>query len=162
VIAATKSGTEKNATVFARYWAEALREPAADVDKNEAVSALEAYHFAQRKTKEFYDTQKRLSTEHCALEDTGKGLGAPATAATPDAETGEGRLASAFTVVRLGANAAAARDPAKKALLTQKEEMEQAIDQLKFEKAGMSGEDYKKQLTRLLLELAKIQEAIDK
>src|SRR5207249_4576525 len=38
VITATKSGTEKNATVFARYWAEALRDPAADTDKNEAIS----------------------------------------------------------------------------------------------------------------------------
>ena len=27
VITATKTGTEKNATVFARYWAEALRDP---------------------------------------------------------------------------------------------------------------------------------------
>jgi hypothetical protein len=30
VIAATKSGTEKNATVFARYWVEAFQDPAAD------------------------------------------------------------------------------------------------------------------------------------
>ena len=46
VIAATKTGTEKNATVFARYWAEALRDPAADADKNESISALEAFHYA--------------------------------------------------------------------------------------------------------------------
>ena len=38
VIAATKSGTEKNATVFARYWAEALHDPAADNDR-----AIRAY-----------------------------------------------------------------------------------------------------------------------
>src|SRR5262249_4761557 len=38
VITATKTGTEKNATVFARYWAEALRDPAADTDKNESIS----------------------------------------------------------------------------------------------------------------------------
>ena len=50
VISATKTGSEKNATVFARYWAEALRDPAADTDKNESVSALEAFHFAERKT----------------------------------------------------------------------------------------------------------------
>ena len=55
VIAATKTGTEKNATVFARYWAEALRDPAADTDKNEAISALEAFRYAQRKTAEFFD-----------------------------------------------------------------------------------------------------------
>ena len=75
VITATKTGTEKNATVFARYWAEALREPSADIDKNESVSALEAFHYAQKKTKEFFDTQKRLATEHSILEDTGKGMG---------------------------------------------------------------------------------------
>ena len=158
VITATKTGTEKNATVFARYWAEALRDPSADTDKNEAVSALEAFHFAQRKTAEFFDTQKRLATEHAVLEDTGKGEGEK----SPSAENGEGKLASTFPVVRLGANAAAARDPAKRPLLDRKEEIEQAIDKLKYEKAAMATDAYKKQLTQLLLELAKIQEALEK
>jgi hypothetical protein len=165
VIAATKAGTEKNATVFARYWGEALRDPSADVDKNESISALEAFKFAQRKTKEFFDTQKRLATEHAVFDDTGKGNGVAA-AGTPDAaangDAAEGRLAASFTVVRLGANAAAAQDPTKKALLEKKEDLEQAIDQLKYEKASMNADDYKKQLTRLLLELAKTQEEIDK
>ena len=75
VIAATKTGSEKNATNFARYFAEALREPAADTDKNESVSALEAFRYAQAKTTEFFDTQKRLATEHSVIEDTGKGTG---------------------------------------------------------------------------------------
>jgi hypothetical protein len=158
VITATKSGTEKNATVFARYWAEALRDPAADSDKNESVSALEAFHYAQRKATESYDSQKRLATEHAVLEDTGKGEGEKA----PSAENGEGKLAAAFTVVRLGANAAASRDPAKRALLDKKEELEQAIDKLKYEKAALPSDAYKKQLTRLLLELATTQEALEK
>jgi hypothetical protein len=158
VITATKTGTEKNATVFARYWAEALRDPAADADKNEAISALEAFHYAQRKTTEFFDTQKRLATEHSVLEDTGKGEGEK----SPSAENGEGKLASAFPLVRLGANAAAAKDPAKRQLLDRKEEIEQGIDKLKYEKAAMPTDAYKKQLTQLLLELAKIQEALDK
>ena len=50
VVAATKSGTEKNATVFCRYWVEALHDPEADVDKNEAISALEAFQYAARMT----------------------------------------------------------------------------------------------------------------
>jgi len=158
VIAATKTGSEKNATVFARYWAEALRDPAADVDKNEAVSALEAFHYAQHKTADFYDSQKRLATEHAVVEDTGKGEGEHA----PSTENGEGKLAAAFPVVRLGANAAAARDPAKRPLLERKEQLEQAIDKLKYEKAAMQADEYKKQLTQLLLELAKVQEAIEK
>src|SRR5215469_2791040 len=68
VITATKSGTEKNATVFARYWVEALRDPAADTDKNETVTALEAFIYAEQKTAQFYETQKRLATEHPTLE----------------------------------------------------------------------------------------------
>ncbi|MBV9746295.1 MAG: caspase family protein [Acidobacteriia bacterium] len=158
VITATKAGTEKNATVFARYWAEALRDPAADADKNETVSALEAFHFAERKTTEFFDSQKRLATEHAVLEDTGKGDGER----NPSAENGEGKLAGIFPMVRLGANAEAARNPAKKPLLDKKEELEQAIDKLKYDKAAMPEAQYKQQLTQLLLELAKTQEALDK
>ena len=158
VITATKGGSEKNATVFARFWAEALRDPAADTDKNEAVSALEAFHYAQRKTTEFFDSQKRLATEHSVLEDTGKGDGER----DPKAENGQGKLAATFALVRLGANAAAARDPNKRPLLEQKEQIENAIDKLKYEKAAMNAADYKKQLTALLLELAKVQEALEK
>jgi len=157
VVTATKTGGEKNATIFARYWAEALREPAADTDKNESVSALEAFKYAQQKTTEFFDTQKRLATEHAVIEDTGKGQGER----TPNQENGEGRLAAAFPVVRLGANAAAARDPGKRPLLEKKEQIEQAIDKLKYEKAALPVAEYKRQLTQLLLELAKTQEALD-
>jgi len=159
VITATKSGTEKNATIFARYWAEAMRDPAADADKNESVSALEAFLYAQRKTKDFFDTQKRLATEHAVVEDTGKGEGDVPNPSNPD---GEGRLAAAFSLVRLGANAAAANDPVKRPLLERKEQLEQEIDKLKFEKAALPTDEYKKRLTALLLELSKVQEALDK
>ncbi len=158
VITATKTGTEKNATVFARYWADALRDPEADADKNDTVSALEAFHFAERKTTEYFDSQKRLATEHAVLEDTGKGDGER----NPSADNGEGKLAAVFPMVRLGANAAAARDPAKRPLLEKKDQLEQAIDKLKYDKAALPEDEYKKQLTQLLVELAKTQEEIDK
>lgn len=158
VISATRNGSEKNATSFARYWAEALRDPAADTDKNESVSALEAFRYAQRKTGDFYESQKRLATEHAVLEDTGKGDGER----SPSPENGEGRLAATFPMVRLGANAAAARDPAKRALLDRKEQLEQAIDKLKYEKAALPEAEYKKQLGQLLLDLARTQEALEK
>jgi hypothetical protein len=61
VIAATKSGTEKNATVFARYWSEALEDPTTDVDKSDSISAMEALTYADHKTAAFYETQKRLA-----------------------------------------------------------------------------------------------------
>ena len=86
----------------------------------------------------------------------------PAWNSTPNVENGEGRLAGSFTVVRLGANAAASRDPAKRDLLAKKEALEQAIDKLKYDKAALPAAEYKRQLAGLLLELAKTQEALDK
>jgi hypothetical protein len=158
VIAATKTGTEKNATVFARYWVDALRDGSADADKNESISALEAFVYADRKTAEFYESQKRLATEHPVFEDTGK-KEAVRVAST---ESGEGQLAASFVVLRLGAAQKAANDPAKRALLEKKEELERKIDLLKYQKAAMSADDYKKQLSDALLELAKTQEDLDK
>jgi hypothetical protein len=158
VIAATKTGTEKNATVFARFWVEALRDPAADTDKNEVISALEAFRYTDKKTVAYYESQNRLATEHAVLEDTGKGE--PVRAPSP--ENGEGLVAAAFPLLRIGGAATAARDPAKLKLLAKKEELEQQIDKLKYEKAAIPPEEYKKQLAALLLELAHTQEEIDK
>jgi len=158
VITATKTGTEKNATVFARYWAEALRDPTADTDKNEAVTALEAYRYAIQKTAAFYESQKRLATEHPMLEDTGQGEGVR----DPSPDQGQGRLAAAFTLLRFGAAQAAAKDPAKQKLLARKEQVEQAIDLLKYQKAAMDLDQYKRELQKLLLDLARLQQEIDK
>ncbi|MBZ5661671.1 MAG: hypothetical protein LAO08_14795 [Acidobacteriia bacterium] len=158
VIAATKTGTEKNATVFARYWVDALRDGSADVDKNEVISALEAFQYADRKTAAFYETQKRLATEHAVIEDTGKKEAVRAT----NAENGEGLLAGSFALLRIGTAQKAANDPAKRALSEKKEELEQKIDTLKYQKAAMSAEDYKRQLSAALLDLAKVQEELDK
>jgi hypothetical protein len=157
VIAATKSGTEKNATIFARYLAEALQDPDADTNKDDSISAMEAFTYATKKTADFYDSQKRLASEHAVFEDTGKNE--PVREATPAA--GEGLLLSNFTLVRLANDQAAASDPAKKALLAQKEQLEQKIDELKYQKAAMDEDDYKQQLTTDLLELAKVQEQLD-
>jgi hypothetical protein len=158
IIAATKTGTEKNATVFARYWVEALGDASTDVDKNEIVSALEAFQYADRKTAAYYESQKRLATEHAVIEDTGKKEAVRAAST----ESGEGLLAGNFVLLRLGATQKAANDPAKRALLEKKEELERKIDTLKYQKAAMSAEDYKKQLSDALLQLARVQDDLDK
>ncbi len=158
VITATKTGSEKNATVFARYWVEALRDPTVDTDKNGVISALEAFRFAEQKTAKFYDAAKRLATEHAILEDTGKGQGTR----NPSAENGQGLLASRFPLLRIGAVQTAVATPEKQKLIAHKDEVEQEIDTLKYQKAAMPAEDYKKQLTRLLVDLAKTQAELDK
>jgi hypothetical protein len=157
VIAATKTGTEKNTTVFARYWVEALQDPAADLDKNESITANEAFQYADRKTAEFYSSQQRLATEHPVFEDIGKG-DAVRVAST---DNGEGRLLNGFTLIRLGSSKTAALDPAKRDLLAKKEDLQSQIDILKYKKAAIAPADYRKQMTDLLLALAKVQAQID-
>lgn len=142
VFAATRSGMEKNAVVFPRYWVEALRDPLADTDKNESVSAAEAFRYAVQKTAAFYEAQKRIATEHAAMED-------PA---------GVGRAA----LVRYGAAQAALATPAKRALLEQRERIEIEIEKLKREKAAMPVSEYKKRLEALLVALAGLQEEIER
>jgi hypothetical protein len=158
VIAATKTGTEKNATVFARYWVEALEDPTTDVDKSESISAMEAFQYAERKTTAFYESQKRLATEHAVFEDTGHGEAVRVNAA----QGREGALLSSITVLRIGASQAAMNDPAKRELLAKKEALEQKIDSLKYQKAAMDPADYKNQLTDALLQLATVQGELEK
>ena len=158
VIAATKNGTEKNATVFARYWAEALQDPTADVDKSESISAMEALNYAEKKTATFYESQKRLATEHPVFEDTGHGEAVKVSAA----EGRQGALLASLSVVRIGAAQAAMNDPVKRELMLKKEDLEQKIDALKYQKAAMEPGEYKKQLTDALLQLAKVQGELEK
>ena len=113
VIAATKSGTEKNATVFARYWVEALQDPAADTDKSDSISAMEAFTYAAKKTAAFYDSQKRLATEHAVFDDmaTANRCAKPA--------TDKGSCCRASPCCAWAASLQARNDPAKRALLAE-------------------------------------------
>lgn len=139
VITATKNGREKNAVVFGRYWAEALSAAEADADKNETISALEAYRYAENKVEAHYKDAQRLATEHPRLE---------------------GELAGSFVLARLGSAAQAAADPAKSALLAQREAIERKIDELRLRKDDLPEEPYLDALQDLLVELAAIQEKI--
>ena len=156
IVTATKSGTEKNATVFARYWVEALQDRSSDTDKSDSISALEAFTYAAKKTASFYDSQKRLATEHAVFVDVDGGQ------PVREATAGQGALMSSFALLRLGSTLQAANDPAKRPLLEKKEELEQQIDTLKYQKAAMDPADYKKQLTAMLLDLARVQQELDK
>ncbi len=158
VITATKSGNEKNAPVFARYWIDALRDPAADTDKNGTVSALEAFEYAQRKTSAYFESEKLLATEHAVMTDTGR----MEAVRDPKPENGQGMLASAFPLLRPRAENLARAGSDKQRLVAKKEELEAKIDQLKYQKAALPEDEYKQQLTALLLQLARTQAEIDR
>ena len=158
VISATKSGTEKNAPVFARYWVDALHDPAADTDKNGSISALEAFRYADRKTAAYFETEKLLATEHAMITDTASVTGVR----DPKPENGQGLLAASFVLIRAKGEGAKVLTPEKQRLVSKKEDLEAKIDRLKYEKAAMDEGEYKQQLTALLLELARTQAEIDK
>ncbi|MFL6447609.1 MAG: hypothetical protein ACJ746_07950 [Bryobacteraceae bacterium] len=158
VITATKSGTEKNAPVFARYWVDSLRDPAADADKNGTVSALEAFTYAQRKTAAYFESEKLLATEHSMIADSGRAEGLR----TISAGDREGALAAAFPLLRPQSVMAKNANPEKQKLVARKEDLEAKIDRLKYQKAALPPDAYKQQLSALLLELARTQAEIDR
>ena len=80
----------------------------------------------------------------------------------PRPENGQGLLAAAFPVMRPQTETPKSVAPEKQRLLTRKEDLEAKIDRLKYQKAAMSAEEYKQQLTTLLLELARTQAEIDR
>jgi len=158
VITATKSGTEKNAPVFARYWVDALRDPAADADKNGTVSALEAFTYAQRKTTAYFESEKLLATEHSMMADSGRSDGVRAVTAGDR----EGALAAAFPLLRPASAIGRNASPEKQKLVSRKEDLEAKIDRLKYQKAALAPDVYRQQLSALLLELARTQAEIDR
>ena len=139
VVTATRNGRERNATVFGQYWAEAFSAASADTDKNESISALEAFRYAEDRVKAHYADHKRLATEHPQIE---------------------GERAGNFLLARLGGAAELAEDPEKLPLLEQREALERRIADLTIRKADLPQNEYLDALQALLLELAELQERI--
>ena len=85
---------------------------------------------------------------------------APVRDAAADGDAG--RMLASFALVRLGGSSQVASDPAKLALLKQKEQLEQKVDLLKYQRAAMSPEEYRSLLSQTLVALAKVQQELDK
>jgi len=75
VMTATRTGGERNASVFGGYFVEAFADGEADADQNKdnRVSMLEAFVFARLRVEQSYDADGRLATEHALLDDNGDG-----------------------------------------------------------------------------------------
>jgi hypothetical protein len=152
IITATRSSRERNETIFGEHFVEAYSADGADVDKDERVSALEAFDYARREVARVYEADGRLLTEHALLDDDGDGEGS----ADPDPRSGsEGRLAR--TLFLMGGPAVVAdapTDPRRAALYGEKRALEEAIAGLRLRKDEMSTEAYEQELEELLVELA--------
>ena len=141
--------------MFARYWVEALQDPTADVDKSDSISAMEAFEYADRKTA---DSMSRRSGWLRSIRCSRTRAWAKRCGADEERRGAAGELYGAAH----WREPEAANDPAKRALLAKKEDLEQKIDALKYEKAAMDPADYKKQLTEALVQLAQVQAELDK
>lgn len=161
VITATRSGFEQNYTRFGQFLAEAITDPASDLDHDGQVSLLEAFLTASRKTADFYKSDNRLATEHALLDDNGDKLGTPAdwfrgVRATQRTENGaavDGSRAAQFHLVRSPEEASLS--PAARA---RRDALELEVAKLRDAKAALAEAEYRRQLEVLLLELARLYE----
>jgi len=140
LIAATRSGAERHATRFGNYFAAALTDTTADLDKNELISAEEAFEFAARQVNDYYERNGQLATEHPRLE---------------------GEPGARFSLARLGTVNVHRDDPELTRLLGRRDALNDAIEGLRIRRDRMSVEDYQSELLPLMLELATVEEDID-
>lgn len=140
VITATKSGGERTATRFAQYWAQAVGSEAADLNKDDIVTAAEAFDFANRQVAAAFKNDVALATEHARLE---------------------GDEPSRFAVARLGSGGVLSDDPEVAALLTKRGEIERELEDVKGRKDSMSENEYYDALEGVLVRLALLQREID-
>jgi hypothetical protein len=161
VIAATKGGTEINFTRFGDYLSQSINDPGADLDKDEQTSLWEAFLMASRKTTEFYETDGRVATEHAILDDNGDRLGVRADqfkGLTPISKPTngislDGRRAHQWHLVHNTADAAMPPE-----IRARRNELELAIEQLRDRKDALPVEKYFRELERLLIPLAELNE----
>ena len=162
VITATRSGHEYNFARFGDFLSTAITDPAADLDKDEQTSLLEAFLLASSRVGEFYASDGRLMTEHSLLDDNGDKLGTPAdwfqgVRATKAAKNGaavDGTRAAQFHLVR-----SAREESLSAALRARRDELETELNALRQTKSQITEEEYLKQIEPLLVELARLYEA---
>lgn len=151
IVTATKSGFERNETVFAQHFVTAYAKDGADADKDGRVSLLEAFTYARREVAREYEGANKLLTEHAMLDDDGDGAGN----AEPAERGPDGVMASRFFLqpaVALSAEAAA--DPRAAPLLATQARLQAQLDTLRLAKSVMPEAEYQKALEDLLLKVA--------
>ncbi len=149
LVTATKSGFERNEAQFGGYFVEAYSGDAADTDKNQRVSVLEAFEHARKRVAAFYEEENLLMTEHAQLEGGADGRAGAAYLMGPTTVAGD---VSAEEI---------ASDPELAKLVESRRELEGRVEALKLQKESMPEETYLQELERLLLDLASVAQKIE-
>jgi len=140
LILATRSGAERHATRFGRYFVAALSDGSADLDKNRLVTAEEAFEFAARQVADYYERNGQLATEHPKVE---------------------GEQAARFSLARLGEAQPVREDSELRVLIGQRDAVNAEIEDLRLRRDGMAPDAYQAELLTNMLELATLEEEIE-
>jgi hypothetical protein len=161
LITSTRSGQEQNFSRFGEYLSEAISDPTADLDKDGQTSLLEAFLMASRRLTAFYDSDRRLATEHPLLDDNGDGLGtAPdwfrgiyAVKRAKDGAELDGFRAHQWHLIR-----SATEQQWSLELRARRDKIEQSIAELRQTKSQSSEDEYYRKLEPLLTDLSLLYE----
>jgi hypothetical protein len=159
IITATKSGMERNQSVFGQFFVAAFVGDEADANNDERLSVLEAFIYARSEVSRAYDEDQLLLSEHAMLDDNGDGTGS----AEPGLDAEDGTLAATFLLSgasRATIAGATSDDPELARLYAAKGGFEQAIADLRRRKASLEKTEYENQLEALLINLAVTNRAI--
>jgi len=140
LILGTRSGAERHATRFGIYFAAALDDPTADLDKNQLLSAAEAFSFAERRVDDYFERNGQLATEHPRME---------------------GERANRFNVARIGSTRPDSDDGVLAELISGRDELNARVDSLRLDQDNMTPADYRSRLLQNMIELAETEEAIE-
>jgi hypothetical protein len=149
IVAATRNGDEKFATLFGGPFVDAFTTEAADADRDGKVSILEAFDFAKTAVAASYQREGLMATEHSILDDNGDHQGSM----DPGRQAKDGQSAA---VLSLGSmrQQALPQDEKLRALYLERAQLERRIDSLKLLKSGMDPEKYATELEKLATDLA--------
>lgn len=152
IITATRNGNEKSYCYFGEYLGKAFLDPNADMDLDDGVSILEAFLFASKQTSQFYEENRRMLTEHAALEDTGDGIGVQASqfeGLQSKSSSREGFRSKGAYLIPTAEETGYSQE-----WLAERDELEKKLLLLKEMKNTLSPKEYSSRLEIILIDLA--------
>jgi hypothetical protein len=152
IVCAARSPGERNYSRFGAKFADALTDPAADLDLDGSLSLLEATLHASSGTRAFYEDAQRVLQEHAVLDDNGDGQ-----PTSTDAFKGlraeaksDGALAREIYLLTPTV------DPLSPQAKEVRAKLEASIDALRQRKPQMKEAEYYRLLESLMREMAKL------
>ena len=144
VITATRTGLQKNVSVFSRYWAEGSNRSNVDLNKNEIVSIDELYNYTLERVTDYYESENLIASEASLIE-------------------GQDNIdADLFSLARIGQLANASVSDEVEALLAERTEVEVKLSELSDRRQDLTEDEYFGELQNLMLELGLLQQRIDR